>query len=196
MPLTITSPDTYITSDLHLDHERAIQFNNRPFKNLSEMQASIIGELNALPPKSTVYILGDTVVRQSKTDLRKLLDRIDPTLKLIFVLGNHDDSNAKVFKEYGEVHFLLQMRLDRRTLVMCHYPLTEWRRGQYGAIHFFGHCHGNYEHHGKSLDVGWDVHKRILRLSEAIEMADAKPIYQPCHNKNNGLLKVVDVQGF
>lgn len=178
----------FITSDLHLDHEKAIYFNKRPFISVEEMQEKILGEINALPDNSTLYVLGDTVIRSNREALKRFLNRIRRDITLVWVLGNHDDGLESVFEQYGKVHYLLHVKHKDKSLVMCHYPLTEWRKGQYGAIHFYGHCHGRHEHHGKSLDVGWDVHKKILSLNEAVELANAKPTHQPCHNKNNGLI--------
>lgn len=178
----------FITSDLHLDHQRVIDFNQRPFEGLEEMQEKLFAEINSLPDGATLYSLGDFVIKRKKDHLRALLNRIKKSIRLIFVLGNHDDAAADVFREFGEVHLLLHVRYNKRTLVMCHYPLMEWRRGQDGAIHFFGHCHGRLNVQGKALDVGWDAHKRILPMEEAVAMADAKPIFQPCHDSRNGLV--------
>lgn len=183
---------SFITSDLHIDHKKVIEFNDRPFTSVEEMRDALLEEINALPPNATLYVLGDTVVRGNRESLRWFLNRIRRDIKLVWVLGNHDDGLESVFADYGQVNYLLHLKHGDKAIVMCHYPLTEWRRGQHGAIHFFGHCHGRFEHHGKSLDVGWDVHRRILSLDEAIAMADAKPIFQPCHDQHNGLLTTAE----
>lgn len=182
----------YITSDTHLDHERALTLNKRPFNTLVEFEDHFFKQANALPDKATLYILGDFVVMSNVTNLRRLLDRFKPTLNLVFTPGNHDHRLSPIFAEYGKVSPIVQIKHFKRKVVLSHMPMTEWNEGQYGAIHFFGHCHGRYEHHGKSLDVGWDAHQRILPLEEAMWMADVRPIYQPCHNQNNG---IVDPRG-
>lgn len=180
--------NSFITSDLHIDHKKVIDFNDRPFNSVEEMQTALLTQINALPDNATLYVLGDTVIRSNREALRRFLNRIRRDIKLVWLLGNHDDALESVFAEYGKVHYLLHLKVGDKTIVMCHYPLLEWRRGQYGAIHFFGHCHGQYDHRGKCLDVGWDVHKRLLSLEEAIAIADSNPIYQPCHADNNGKL--------
>lgn len=188
--------NSYITSDLHLDHEKVIKFNKRPFQSIGEMQTVLLEEINALPENATLYVLGDTVIRSNRDALRWFLNRIRRDIKLVWVLGNHDDALESVFAEYGEVHYLLHLKHGDKSLVLSHYPMTEWRRGQFGAIHLHGHCHGQFENHGKSLDVGWDVHQGILSLDVAIAIADTKPIFQPCHDRNNGLLSVTQKEGF
>ena len=50
----------YFTSDLHLGHYGIIEMQNRPFKNVEEMNHILIGNFNAVVQKNdTVYILGD-----------------------------------------------------------------------------------------------------------------------------------------
>lgn len=186
----------FVTSDLHIDHEKVIKYNQRPFESLEQMRESFLQQINALPENATLYVLGDTAIRSNRDDLRWFLNRIRRDIKLVWVLGNHDDALESVFAEYGEVHYLLHLKYGDKSVVLSHYPMTEWRRGQFGAIHLHGHCHGQFENHGKSLDVGWDAHKRILSLDEAITIADTKAIYQPCHDRNNGLLSVVSKESF
>lgn len=176
----------YVTSDLHLDHFRAIEHNNRPFETLEEMQAALLTEINSLPDGATLYVLGDTFVKDSAEQARKLLDGIKLSLRLVWCLGNHDHRLAKVFAEYGQVHRLLEIRHFHKKIVMGHMPMHEWNQGQMGSLHFYGHCHGRWQAPGKCTDVGWDVHKKILHLDEAVALADQWPIFQPCHNQNNG----------
>lgn len=179
----------YVTSDLHLDHLRVIDYNNRPFSSLDEMQSKIISEINRLPDNAELFILGDTFVRDSKSAARSTLAKIKPTLKLVFCLGNHDHRLADVFAKFGEVHRVLEVKHSKQKIVMGHMPMHEWNQGQYGSLHFYGHCHGRWQAPGKCTDVGWDVKQRVLSLEEAMEMADQWPIFQPCHSTNNGKMK-------
>lgn len=176
----------YVTSDLHLDHFRVIAHNNRPFGTLDQMCTAIIDEINALPDNATLYILGDTFVKDSKEAAKATLERIKPTLRLVWCLGNHDHRLAGVFAGFGSVHRLLEVRHFNQKIVMGHMPMHEWNQGQYGSLHFYGHCHGRWQAPGKCTDVGWDVSQRILTLDEAVQRADQWPIFQPCHDTNNG----------
>lgn len=178
----------FITSDLHLDHTNVIEYSNRPFTSVEEMREFIIAEINALPIGAVLYQLGDFVVNSKKEKLRNILKQIKPTL--ITLLGNHDHRLENVFKEFGEVHRLLEITRNNKKIVMCHFPMYEWNRGQQGALHFHGHCHGQFHAQGKALDVGWDTYGKILSLEEAMTIADSVPIYQPCHKRNNGLLEI------
>lgn len=46
--------------------------------------------------------------------------------------------------------------IDGQTIVLCHYALRTWRNIRRGAIHLFGHSHGNLPGNRQSLDVGVD----------------------------------------
>lgn len=185
----------YASSDWHLDHFRALELNARPFTTLEAQADAFFAEANALPDNATLYLLGDLVIRDSVSALETFLQRFKSTLNLVFIPGNHDHRLAKVYAKYGLCTPYLEISHQLQKLCLMHFPLTEWNRGQYGSIHLFGHCHGRYEHPGRALDVGWDVEQRIFSLDELIAKALRKPIYQPCHDKNNGLLTASDVRG-
>jgi calcineurin-like phosphoesterase family protein len=180
----------YATSDTHLDHAKVLTLNNRPFSTLAEFEDHFFKQANALPDNATLYILGDFVVQHRPENLRRLLNRFKPALKLVFTPGNHDHRLSHVFAEYGQTSPIIEIKHFKRKVVLSHMPMTEWNQGHHGAIHLFGHCHGRYKHHGKSLDIGWDTQQRIYSLDEAIALADQNPIFQPCHSQNNGLLHV------
>ncbi len=176
----------FFTSDPHLDHEKAIEFNSRPFKSVEEMQDHIIGQYNALPKGSILYILGDTLVRSNKEAAVALLNKLPKHLNYVFVIGNHDHPIRRYLEKYGRVVDLLQIRHKKRKIVLCHYPMHEWSSGQHGSILLHGHTHGRMQFPGITLDVGWDVHKRPIGADEILNLTEDMTIYQPVHDRNNG----------
>jgi len=51
---------TFFTSDTHFDDEFAIQYFNRPFKSVDEMNVVIVEKWNSVVTENdTVYHLGD-----------------------------------------------------------------------------------------------------------------------------------------
>lgn len=95
-----------VVSDLHLAHENIIKYCNRPFKDVDEMDETIIRNWNDVArAEDTVYMLGDFAFgRGSKEKLKLYL----PILKgrIILILGNHDHETVAWYKRYGieEVH--------------------------------------------------------------------------------------------
>ena len=50
----------FYISDLHLGHNNIIRLDNRPFKNMTEMETTIINNWNSVvSDNDQVYILGD-----------------------------------------------------------------------------------------------------------------------------------------
>lgn len=178
----------YFTSDLHLDHESAIDFNDRPFKSVNEMQVYILDQIVELPKGSILYVLGDTLVRANKTAARELLGKLPKHVEYVFVMGNHDYNLRNLFTEFGRVEDLLQIRYGKRKIVLSHYPMHEWSSGHHGSVLLHGHTHGRMQFPGITLDVGWDVHKRPISADEVVELVKDRKIYQPVHDRNNGRL--------
>ena len=44
---------------------------------------------------------------------------------------------------FASVHDLQEMDDGERHVVLCHYPLAEWRNSRRSAWHIYGHIHGN-----------------------------------------------------
>ena len=64
----------YYISDLHLFHEAAIRFDDRPFRDLEEMHTEIVKRWNEkVNNGDTVYILGDVSMRGKNEDLIALV---------------------------------------------------------------------------------------------------------------------------
>ena len=53
-------PNEFVTSDLHLGHSAIIEYEERPFASVEEMDEQIVQAWNAkIPEGSVVYLLGD-----------------------------------------------------------------------------------------------------------------------------------------
>jgi calcineurin-like phosphoesterase family protein len=139
----------YYISDLHLFHNAAIRFDNRPFDNISTMHEYIHTNWNnRITNGDTVYILGDMSLRGQKENLIAFVS----TLKgqKILVKGNHDDVSdyryQQLFSEicdYKEVHDSFDGK--NYDLVLSHYPIYSWKNMGRGWIHLYGHTHNSIE---------------------------------------------------
>lgn len=168
----------WITSDLHFNHCNILKFckATRPFQTVEEMNNHLINEWNAkVSEMDTIYHLGDFIFQRQnkvKSEAIDILSQLEG--KKVFILGNHDIKNKGVLEQFGEVYNYLELKYNKHFIVMCHYPLACWNKARYNSLHMFGHCHNTFKGIGKSLDVGYDAHGKILSLDEAIELADMK----------------------
>ncbi len=161
----------WLTSDLHFFHDKVLKYQKatRPFDNVDDMNNFIIEQWNSVvSDNDIVFDLGDMFfcsTDKCESILRQLQGNV------IHLAGNH----SKMLREYLwpiQCYDQFEFSLDGRLIVLSHYPMRVWNRSHYSnSFHFFGHCHGTVEPYSNSLDVGWDVHRRILPIDEAIELA-------------------------
>lgn len=82
----------YYSADLHMDHARIIDLCNRPFKDVVEMQNTIVEKWNAkVTDADDVYILGDFCFGVSAS--LEFIGKLNGTKH--FITGNHDDKAMK-----------------------------------------------------------------------------------------------------
>lgn len=139
----------YYISDLHLFHENAIMFDQRPFGDLNEMHEVMKEKWNQkVNNGDTVYILGDMSVRGKNEELIAYV----ATLKghKVLLKGNHDDVSdyryAQLYEEicdYKELHDSVDGKNVH--LVLCHYPIFSWKKMGNGNILLYGHTHNSAE---------------------------------------------------
>jgi calcineurin-like phosphoesterase family protein len=149
----------FFTSDTHFGHHNIIASCGRPFPNVETMDREMIARWNArVSPKDIVYHLGDFCHRNDRA-AAEYLSALNGNVHL--VAGNHDVETLQTASgHFASIHIMLEVKAEGQTLVLCHYPLREWRNAWSGAWHLFGHVHGRLDEVplGRSLDVGVDSH--------------------------------------
>ena len=132
----------YYVSDLHFGHANVIRHDARPFADVGEMDRVMLERWNATVGKDDdVYVVGDFCYRSGKT-ADWYLSRLKGRKHL--VAGNHDWltlRNPKAVAMFASVDNLLEIEDNGRTIVLCHYPLAEWRNSRRGTWHVHGHIH-------------------------------------------------------
>jgi calcineurin-like phosphoesterase family protein len=84
----------FFTSDWHLGHDKALEYDKRPFRNMDHMCESLITRFNATVPENGItYFLGD--MGNKPEDIRKVINRLNGTKVLI--LGNHDHGMGTMY---------------------------------------------------------------------------------------------------
>lgn len=77
----------YYTADLHFGHRNVIQYCNRPWATVEEMNEGLVTRWNAVVrPEDTVYVLGD--FSMNARDMEIWTPRLNGTK--VLVVGNHD----------------------------------------------------------------------------------------------------------
>lgn len=139
----------YYISDLHLFHEAAIRFDDRPFRDLEEMHTEIVKRWNEkVNNGDTVYILGDVSMRGKNENLIALVAILKG--KKVLIRGNHDDvSDLRYRQLFQEVCDYREIRDSiagkSYELVLCHYPIFSWKHMSRGTILLYGHTHNSPE---------------------------------------------------
>lgn len=132
----------FYISDMHFGHERAIEFDKRPFANVEEMDRMLIELWNAkIQPENSVYILGDFAFRNKRPEewyLRQLKG------KKYLIIGNHDIKllkNETAMSCFETAEKMMHVSDNGNQICLCHFPLAEWNGYYRGAWHIYGHIH-------------------------------------------------------
>jgi calcineurin-like phosphoesterase family protein len=155
---------TYFTSDTHFDDPYAIQYFNRPFKTVNEMNRAMVENWNRVVTENdTVYHLGDFTL-ENIDHFTKWTSRLHGIIKIL--PGSHDQPWLRDFAASDRVQVippLVSLEFPEmmsenfpQVIVLCHYSMQVWDRSNQGSWHLFGHSHGKLKGIGRSFDVGMD----------------------------------------
>lgn len=138
------TPKNHYIADWHWGHANCIYFDNRPFKDVEEMNAELIRRWNeAVRPCDTVYVLGDMFWVNMSTAI-EVLNQLNGTI--ILVKGNHDRCyDARLKKCFAKVVDYLEVEDGEDHIVLSHYPIPCFKNHFYGWLHFYGHVHTSFE---------------------------------------------------
>lgn len=142
----------WITSDLHLGHNRDFIWDKRGFSSVDEMNEEIIKRFNSkIKEDDEVYILGDLIVGVLKEELDKYVSLISSLHgKKYLIRGNHDN-NTRYFK-YLKHHNILSiynavyLDYNKYHFYFSHYPSNTTNRDddkpfKARLINLCGHLH-------------------------------------------------------
>ena len=160
----------YLISDTHFNHKKIIDYCNRPFKDIDEMNNTIIDNWNNIIKKDDiVYHLGDFFLG-SKFDLKNIVDRLNGTIYLI--RGNHDRLTVKSYEDCGIIVLKnAPIIMDDYKIMLSHRPLPDTMIKD-GYVNIHGHIHQN------KLEDTYDngLYDKNKRINVSCDILNFKPI--------------------
>jgi calcineurin-like phosphoesterase family protein len=146
----------FFTSDTHFGHAGALTFYRRPFASVAAMDAGMVQRWNeVVQHEDQVWHLGDFAVGPSEGRIHDLLNQLHGQKHL--VAGNNDSAATMASQGWSSVQTYVEMRIDGKPLVLCHYPFRTWHDMSKGALNLHGHSHGRLKPMPRQIDVGVDV---------------------------------------
>lgn len=148
----------WFASDHHFGHKRIVEFANRPFTSVEQMDEQMIAEHNeVVRPQDRVWFVGDFSFYEAKvTD--NILRRMHGQKALI--KGNHDHTK-RMGHLFQDVVLQKELKIGDDHIVLNHFPMVVWNKSHYGSYMLHGHSHGNLTYpgnlgKGRIFDVGVD----------------------------------------
>ena len=133
----------FYISDLHIGHANCLAFDNRPFKDVEEMNSEIIKRWNSVVTnEDIVCILGDFHWGK-EPEWIPILEQLNG--QKILIQGNHDITPQKSRRYFADVKEYKVIDDNGRKVVLSHYPIPCYRNHFYGWYHLYGHVHTSFE---------------------------------------------------
>ena len=132
---------TFFTSDTHFSHVNIIKYCNLPFKDVVEMNDTLIANWNSVIGRDdTVFHLGD-FCSGNATEWAKILSRLNG--RIFLIMGNHDIRKVCRCIAQRFEHVTMQMRIEvgKQRIYLCHYPFLCFEGDHKDVWQLFGHMH-------------------------------------------------------
>ncbi len=168
----------FFTADPHFFHKNVIEYCNRPFKDVEEMNRTLIDNWNSVVGNDDiVYVIGDFALGTHKVE--EVITSLNGNIHLI--IGSHEKVALRSKKLFYNVSYKHTTRIGDQLVFLDHYCHKVWDRSHYGSWHLFGHSHGKLDEYsrkeGKLLDVGVDQHNYFpWSEEEVIELMETRPL--------------------
>lgn len=138
----------FFTADEHYGHRNIIEYCNRPFESVEDMDKWLIENHNSIVKPDDVVVHAGDFTLKGMAEAMLYRDRLNGNH--IFLRGSHDrwtnDFTPHIWEKAIEGHYI----------VVCHYAMRVWPRSHYNSIQLYGHSHGRLQPIGKQWDIGVD----------------------------------------
>ena len=138
---TFEPDNIWFTSDTHFYHENIIHFCNRPFKDVAEMNETLVRNWNeTVPEDGIVFHLGDFCLGGSQY-WNDILYRLNG--KIYLILGNHDMKNIRpgFMKRFEYVTQQMTICVGGQSIILNHNPFLCYGGSYRDVWQLFGHVH-------------------------------------------------------
>lgn len=188
---------SFFVSDQHFSHFKIIEYCNRSFSSITEMNDTIINNHNSVVTSADdVYILGDFAFVNNIQSFDNIINQLNG--RKFFILGSHDrivEHNLKyLLRHFVWIKEKAEIKINKQDITLCHYPMWSWAKSHYGSWQLFGHHHGrlNSDHRSPDkinltdrlqLDVGVDCWNFSPVSFEQIKEIMDKKNFVPIHKR-------------
>jgi calcineurin-like phosphoesterase family protein len=125
--------NTFFIADTHFDDEKIINYENRPFKDVNDMNESIISRWNDIVSNNDIiYLLGDI----GNEGFIKRLNGVKYLVK-----GNHDTKANEDYRKVGFAEVYDQPIIWNNFWILSHEPMYVNENMPYANL--FGHVHNS-----------------------------------------------------
>ena len=152
----------YLIADTHFGHKNIIDYEDRPFANVSEMNKTLIENWNSkVSENDTVYHLGDFALTATKKYFN-IFDKLNG--KKFLIRGNHDkQSRTKLIDRMGFEDVFEKYEYDK-DIFFTHKPI-EVKKYQ---LNIHGHIHGLFYENSRWKDSN--------HICVSVELTNYEPI--------------------
>lgn len=171
VPFANPEQKIWVWSDTHFFHTNIIEFSNRPYVNVQQMNEHLVANFNEYVGENDISIWVGDVGFKGDGFINELLDQCNGYK--ILVVGNHDFDGGEVRNlKFDEIHLLYTISTPEVDLVFTHYPM---RNIELPWFNLHGHLHaypvsttGHILHH----NINCELHEyRPVELTELIKLA-------------------------
>jgi calcineurin-like phosphoesterase family protein len=181
----------YLTADEHYGHANIIKYQGRPFHVVKLMDKALIANHNAVVrDQDHVIHIGDFAMGDANGKCNELIAVLRQLKGFHHLMdGSHDralsdylalpHTPSDLARRVTVLPKLFEFKYGGERITLCHYAMARWWCSHRGAVHFFGHTHGDYAHPGRAIDVGVDVHGFFpVLIDRALSMGLARPVFE------------------
>ena len=129
----------WVIADTHFGHFNVIEYSQRPFKTVEEMDKILIQNWNnRVSKEDIVYMLGDFTLSRNLDYIKSIVEQLNG--KIVLVMGNHDTRQPSKYVECG-FHTAIRkpILVEPKVVLMHEPPLME--NVVEGMVYIFGHVH-------------------------------------------------------